>query len=71
MMSVTYTVRKEINMFNVYNKGEKLCTFKKYEDLVLFLQVKISYLEKSGIHLVIKADRTCSEIEEDAYSYTY
>ena len=70
MMSVTYTVRKEINMFNVYNKGEKLCTFKKYEDLVLFLQIKVSNLEKSGVHLVIKADRTCSEIEEDAYTYT-
>jgi hypothetical protein len=71
MIGVTYIVRKEINMFNVYSKGEKLCAFKKYEDLVLFLQIKVSNLEKSGVHLVIKADRTCSEIEEDAYSYTY
>lgn len=70
MIGVTYIVRKEINMFNVYNKGEKLCAFKKYEDLVLFLQIKVSNLEKSGVHLVIKADQTCSEIEEDAYTYT-
>ena len=71
MTSITYIVRKEINMLNVYNKGEKLCAFKKYEDLVLFLQVKVSSLKKSGVHLVIKADRACSQIEEDAYSYTY